>query len=118
MALTADEFTELRQLTGGVTNTSDKDHLTDAQIQAIYDNRAGADWNLTLVHILRRRLGMASVFVDKSTDVNSEQMSQRREALKELLKLAEANAGVSGSALQVGVIDLNIDTDYDDLDLE
>lgn len=116
MALSAEEYTELRQLTGGVTNTNDKDHLTDAQLQAIYDNRAGADWDLTIVHILRRRLGMASVFVDKTMDLNSESLSQRREALKELLELAEAVAGVGGYTLEVGTIDLDLDTESSDVD--
>lgn len=116
MALTADELTELRQLTGGVTNTNDKDHLTDAQLQATYDNRAGSDWDLAIVHVLRRRLGMAAVYTDKTMDLNSESLNQRYQNMEKLLVRAEKNAGVSGGSLSTGTIDLNIDTDYDDLD--
>lgn len=114
MALSAAEYLELRDLTGGRTTTNDKDHLTDAELQAVYDNRAGSDWDLAVVYVLRRRLGMAAVYIDKSMDLNSESLNQRYANMEKLLARAEKTAGVSGGSLSVGVIDLNIDTDYDD----
>lgn len=114
MALTATQYTRLRDQTGGRTTSNDKDHLTDTELQEEYDD-AGS-WDLAVVYVLRRRLGMASVYVDKTMDLNSEQLSQRREAMERLLARAEAKAGVAGSTLSAGVLDLNIDTDSDDLD--
>lgn len=117
MALTAAEYLELRDLTGGRTTTNDKDHLTDDELQAIYDNRAGADWDLTIVHTLRRRIAMASRYVDKAMNVNSVSMSQYVKHLRDMLKDAEARTGQAGGTLTAGVLDYNIDTDYDDLDI-
>lgn len=114
MALTATQLTRLRDLTGGRTNTRDRDHLTDTELQAEY-TETGDDWNLTIVGVLRRRIGMAAAYVDKSHDINSISLSQRVKHMRDLLKDAEEVAGVTGSILSVGVIDYNIDTDADDV---
>jgi len=113
MTLSVTQYTRLRDLTGGRTTTNDKDHLNDTELQAEYDD-AGS-WDAAVVYVLRRRIGMTAVYVDKSMDLNSESLNQRYQNMEKLLKQAEARAGMAGGSLQAGVIDLNIDTDYDDL---
>jgi hypothetical protein len=115
MALTATQYTRLRDKTGGRTTTNDKDHLTDAELQDEYDD-AGS-WDTAVVYVLRRRVGMAAVYTDKTMDINSASLNQRYQNMLKLLAQAEAVAGAGGYALEVGTIDLNIDTDSDDLDI-
>ncbi len=117
MALTAEELTELRQDTGGVTNENDKDHLTDAQLQAIYTNRSGEVWDVAIVRTLRRRVSMASPYVDKNLNLNSESMSQYVEHLKDLLKDAEKVAGMvpSVGTLTTGRMRLGLDAREDEV---
>lgn len=117
MPLSATELTRLRDLTGGRTNTSERDHLTDAELQAEYTDAAEV-WNTTIVYVLRRRLGMATAYVNKSLDLNSTSMKQYRDHLADLLAEAESRAGLSGGVLTTGTLDYNLDTDYDDLDFE
>ena len=112
--LSATELTRLRDLTGGRTVANERDHLTDTELQAEYD-AASSDWDVTYVYVLRRRLGMASAYVNKSMDLNSESLSQYRDHLQKLLEQAEARAGLSGGALSVGNFDHNLDVDYDDM---
>jgi len=107
MTLTATEYTRLRDLTGGRTTTSDKDHLTDAELQAEYDD-AGS-WDASVVYVLRRRLGMAAVYVDKSMDVNSESLNQRVKNMERMLEKAEARAGLGGNTITTGEIDTALD---------
>lgn len=115
MALSAEDFLYLRDLTGGRTKTSSKDHLTDAQLQTMYDN-AGEVWNAAVVYVLRRRIGMASGYVDKTLDLNSTRMAQYVDHLRKLLKDAEIDAGLQPmGTLTMGTLDLNLDTDMDDL---
>lgn len=115
MALTATQYTRLRDLTGGRTTTSDRDHLTDAELQDEYDD-ASSVWDTAIVYVLRRRIGMASAYVDKSMDLNSESLSQRVENMRDMLKDAEERAGVSGGTLSVGKLKHNINTKLADLD--
>lgn len=116
MPLSAIQYTRLRDLTGGRTTTSDDDHLTDAELQAEYDD-ASEDWSAGVVYVLRRRLGMLSGFFDVNRDLNSETRSQKRAHLKDLLKDAEDAAGLSGGVLTTGTLDMNLDTDYGDMDI-
>jgi hypothetical protein len=115
MPLSSTQYLKLRDLTGGRTKTSSKDHLTDAELQAEFDD-AASDWNTAIVYVLRRRLGMASGYVNKTLDLNSTSMAQYRDHLQKLLDAAEKRAGLSGGTLSGGTLDLNLDTDYDDLD--
>lgn len=116
MALSDTQLTRLRDLTGGRTNPKDRDHLTDAELQGEYTD-TGENWLLAIVYVLRRRIAMSASYVDKSHDINSISLSQKSKHMRDLLKDAERQAGVSGGTLTTGVIDYNIDTDYDDLGL-
>lgn len=109
MTLTATEYTRLRDLTGGRTTTEDKDHLTDTELQEEFDD-AGSVWDKGIVWVLRRRIGMASPYVDKSMDLNSNSLSQRVENMRKLLTDAEARTGLSGTIISTGMMDLDIDT--------
>jgi hypothetical protein len=59
---------------------------------------------------------MASAYVNKSMDHNSESMAQYPDHLAKLLKETEARAGLAGGTLSVGSLDLTLDTDYQDMD--
>lgn len=115
MALTAIQLNRLRDLTGGRTNTRDKDHLQDEELQDEYTN-AGEVWDTTVVYVLRRRVGMAAPYVDKSHDVNSVSLSQRVKNMRDLLADAEKRAGLTGGTLTTGKLRRNLDTKLSDID--
>lgn len=117
MALSATELTRLRRLTGGVVDSSAPDYLDDTALQAEYTS-AGEDFNTTIVYVLRLRVGMLSYLYDRSLDLNSESLSQRRDGMRQLLQDWEKRTGLAGGSLEVGTIDYNIYTDIDDLDLD
>lgn len=107
MALSATEYTRLRDLTGGRTTTSDLDHLTDDELQAEYDEAGG--WAAGVVYVLRRRIGMASPYVDKSMDLNSNSLSQRVQNMERLLVKAEGLANLGSSGIGTATLDTGID---------
>jgi len=117
MALSATQLTRLRKLTGGVVATSEADYLSDAELQAEY-TEAGESWDTTLVYVLRLRVGMTAGLTDRSYNIEqtSESLSQRHAHLKGLLAFWEARTGLAGGTLSVATLDLDIDTDYDDVD--
>jgi hypothetical protein len=117
MALSATQLTRLRHLTGGVVETSEADYLTDTQLQAEY-TEANEDFDTTIVYVLRLRVGMSVRWTDRSynSEQTSENLSQRHRHLKDLLALWEARTGLAGGTLSVATLDLDIDTDYDDVD--
>lgn len=115
MALSAEQYTRLRDLTGGRTTTGDKDHLTDEELQAEHDD-AGSDWDTAVVYVLRRRIGMAAVYVDKSMDLNSESLNQRVQNMRDLLEDAEARAGLVAGKLTTSKMKYNLNTKLADLD--
>lgn len=111
--LTATQITRLRKMTGD-TNTSEPD-LTDAELQAEYD-LAESDMDVAAVYILRLRMGMAAKLTDVSHSEGegstSEQRSQRRKAIQDLLAYYEGVTGMfGGGELQAGVISLGLDED-------
>lgn len=117
MTLSATEYTRLRDLTGGRTNTKDRDHLTDAELQAEYD--AAGSWDVATVYVLQRRIAMCSAYVDKAHDVNSISLSQKVKHMRDLLKDARDAAGLTGFTIQTGALDTSLDkettlTDYID----
>jgi hypothetical protein len=116
MALTATELTRLRDLTGGRTVTNERDHLTDTELQA-ESTAAAAVWDTTVVYVLRRRLGMATGYVNKNMDLNSENLEAYVKHLRGLLEDAEALAALQPGVLSIGSLDHNLDTDYDDMDI-
>jgi hypothetical protein len=105
--LTAAQLAIFRAQSGD-TNSTD---VSDLQVQACYD-AAVSDDALTMVYILRQRLGKA---VDEITftggDGGTRQGNQKYEQIERLLKYWEQVAGVSGGALIIGRIDLDIDAD-------
>lgn len=115
--LTAVELARLRSLTGD-TNANQYD-LDDQDIQDEYD-AALVDYtsatvptafNVTIVYVLRRRLGLAIKWTDRSGENNSETRSQRWEHLKYLLDYYEKKFGLAGSGalLETGTLDLGLD---------
>ena len=91
--------------------------LSDTVLDACY-TAASLDLDGATVEALQQLLGLFAMYVNVggSTEVN-EQRGDRYTHLKELLKYWETKAGTAGGKLTAGVIDYNIDTDYDDLDL-
>lgn len=116
MALTATELVRLRQLTGGVVGTSEKDYLTDTQLQAEY-SAASENFDTTVVAVLRLRVGMTAAFVDGSygVETTSESLSQRHRHLKDLLTFWEGRTGLGGSGLSTGMLGLALDAEADDV---
>lgn len=112
--LTASQLTRLRDLTGGRTTSEDDDHLTDDELQDEYDAASGS-WDLGIVYVLQRRVGMAARAIDKSLDLNSQSLSQYVDHLRDLLKDAELRAGVTPGRITVGKLKLNINTKLDDI---
>lgn len=113
MTLTATQLTRLRHLSGGIVGESEKDFLTDDELQAEY-TAADNDFELAVVYVLRLRVGMTAAFIDRNHDLNSEQLSQRHKHLRGLLDWWEMQVGVGGSKLSTAKLDLNIDTDAED----
>ena len=113
MALSATELLRLRDLTGGRTNTNDLDHLTDEELQAEF-SLASAGWAEAVVLVLRRRLAMASKYVNKAMDLNSDSMSQYVEHLRDLLEDAEAQADMTPGNLSVKLLRHSLNTRDDD----
>jgi hypothetical protein len=117
MALSADELILLRQTAGGIVGSTEKDYLTDPQLQSRY-TAANEDFDLTIVYVLRLRVGMTAGFVDKSLELNSESLDQRHQHLVDLLAYWENITGVSGGAgslLQLGTLDTGLDYEADDV---
>lgn len=116
MALTATQLQRLRHLTGGIVAEAERDYLTDTELQAEY-TEAGGDFQLTIVYVLRLRIGMTAPFIDKSfgIEAGSEQLSQRHTHMKGLLAYWEGVLGLSGTPLTVGTLDLGLDTDSTDV---
>jgi hypothetical protein len=117
MALSATQLTRLRKLTGGVVATSEADYLTDTELQAEYTEAADS-WDTTIVYVLRLRVAMTAALTDRSynSEQTSESLSQRHAHLRALLRDAEQRAGLSGSTFSVGVLDMDMDSEDDDLD--
>lgn len=115
MALTATELTKLRQLTGGVTEGNEPDHLTDTQLQAEYTAVADV-FNSTILPVIRLRLGMAAVYVDGSPEHGIEQYEARWRHLLRLLEYWEGVFGESGTLLQSGTLELGLDREPTDPD--
>lgn len=109
--LSAALLTRLRMLSGGVVGTSEKDYLTDAQLQAEY-TEAGNDFDKTVVLVLRLRVGMTATYTAATTDIGTtEQRNQRHEHLKGLLAEWEARTGMGGGYAQIGIMSLGLDYD-------
>lgn len=119
--LSADEITAYRQLTGDEEATVDFDNAT---IQALYDRAyaydldAGTTEAITVVFILRRKLGMARHKVDiGAAEFEIEKRSQYFKNTMEMLKYWEGIATAGGfdggdlGRISSGTIDLGLDQD-------
>lgn len=115
MALTATQLTRLRYMTGGIVGTSERDYLTDGELQNEY-TEAGNDFDKTIVYVLRLRCAMTAGFTDVSNLEGSESRSQRHAQLCALLEYWERKTGLAGGKITAGAVDLNIDTDLQDID--
>jgi hypothetical protein len=114
MALTATQLTRLRYMTGGIVGQSERDYLTDTELQTEY-TEAGSDFDKAVVGVLRLRCAMTAGFTDVSNLEGSESRSQRHAHLCELLSYWESKTGLAGGRITAGAIDLDIDTDLDDI---
>lgn len=112
MALSATELIRLRHLSGGIVGTSEKDYLTDDELQAEY-TAAENDFDTTIVYVLRLRCAMTATFTDVSNLEGGESRSQRHKHLCELLNQWERRTGLDGGNPSTGMISLGIDTTYD-----
>lgn len=105
--LTAAQLARLKDLTGN-TSPDQPDQLSEAELQAEYDE-AEADFDTTVVYVLRRRLGLAAKWSDRSGETNSDTRSQRWEHLKALLAYWEERTGLKGATMKVGALNLGLD---------
>src|SRR3972149_5443437 len=108
-ALTPAQLVKLRQQIGD-PDENQYGHLEDLEIQEEYDE-AVSDMDTAVVFCLRRRLGLAAKWTDRSGEVNSETRSQRWEHLLKLLDYWEQKTGLSGGAIFAGTMDLGLDED-------
>jgi hypothetical protein len=118
--ISAADIATVRRRTG---DNSDEPDLDDAAINAIYISTSLGqnDLNRTTYFAVLELYGLASVLVDKSSEVDNLSLrhSQKFDHLEKLLKLYGDMTGLSASAgITAGVIDLNIDSTEDDLTSE
>lgn len=106
--LTADQIAAARAQTGDSIAPYD---VTDAAMQAIFDDPAQADSDLDRlnVYILRRRMGRAANLVALGGAGADAAYQQRFAHLRALLAYWEDKTGLSGAALTSGVLALALD---------
>lgn len=117
--LTDAQIADLREQAGDTSES-----LTPERIQAFYEKALvfGGDDDQTeartIVYMLRRLIGQASVLVDKGGQIEIEKQSQWFDHIKDvLLPYYEGLAGMSGGGiLTAGDLDFGIDADEDDDD--
>lgn len=114
MTLTDAQLMRLRMMTGGIRKLNEADYIEDDTLQSLYAD-ADNDFDTTVVYTLRLRVGMTVADVQRNVDLNGESMQQRHEHLRDLLKYWEEKLGLTGGGLTVSAIDLNLDTDSDDV---
>jgi hypothetical protein len=112
--LTADQKTDLRQLTGMECTPYD---IADTVVQTLYDRAyaLGEDTltteAITVVSILERLWGQARIKVDQNGELQTEMRSQYFLNIEKMLKRWEAKAGMSGGIISAGTISLGLDQD-------
>ena len=106
--LTADQIAAARAQTGDAISPYD---VTDAQMQALFDDPAAAAGDLSRlnVFILRRRLGRAANLIALGGDGLDAAYQQRFAQLRALLAYWESLTGLDGGRLTAGQIALSID---------
>ena len=103
MALTADQIGDLQRDLGiGTTGAV----FTDAELNRLFE-RAGSDYDLTVVYALRQLLVDAAKLNDYTAGASTEKKSQVFKQIQEMLKVWSVQAGVSYGTLQAGVEDLD-----------
>ena len=113
--LSAAELLDIRRIVGDVDESGSSRFIGDVVMQTLHD-AAAADLPTTYVFYLQRLVGMTALKIATSDNFGRrEQHEQLHEHYKELLTYWEDKAGLSGVKIQVGSLDLDIDTDLDDL---
>lgn len=109
--LTADQIEYLRAITGDDCVPYD---VSDVLLQKLWD-RSGDSECGTTVELLRIRVAKAAKLVNQSNESGqSRSSSQKYTQLRESLRDWEARCGMSGGVLEMGTLDLRLDTDDDD----
>lgn len=112
--LTAAQIEYLRAITGDDCTPYD---ISDTFLQTLWD-RSSDDECLTTVEILRVRLARASKLVNSSNASGQQRSSSQKFAqLNSLLREWEDRCGLSGGVLEMGTLDLRLDTDDEDEEL-
>lgn len=112
--MTADEIEYTRAMSGDDCLPYD---VTDVLMQKFWNTHAGDDC-LTIVDVLRVRVAKASKLVNSSNQNGQQRSSSQKFAqLHALLGEWEVRCGVSGGVLEMGTLDLRLDTDDEDEEL-
>jgi DNA replication protein DnaD len=86
--------------------TDDESVFTDVELNRLY-TRADSDYATTVAYSFRQLWANAAKFANYTQNQSSEQKRQIFENLGELMRHAEAHAGIAGGVLSIGSIDLN-----------
>lgn len=113
--LTADEITLIRAMSGDDCGDYD---VSDVLMQYLHDNMAttkplctsSIPLGGTIVWVLRARLAKAQKLFNEDGE-NTRSVKQKRDHIKEDLEMWEARCGMSGGAITVSTLDLNLDRD-------
>lgn len=113
MPLTNSQLASLRNRIGD-TNPDTPD-ISDDRLQELYAEFG--DFTRAMLEAAYERLGILANEVDlmDSNHLITERRKQRFDMLEKIIARLEAQTGMSGGALSVGTIDLNIDTDAGDM---
>jgi len=110
--LTAPQILTIRRRIGdNKTDNSSAYELSDATIEAIFDDATMGDSDMlkTTVWCLRERLGMAVNGVALSGELGNASHNQKFEQIERLLAFWEDRAGMTGGAISTGSLALRID---------
>lgn len=109
--MTADEIEYTRAMSGDDCQTYE---VSDTLMQKFW-NTNGADSCATIVEVLRVRVAKAAKLVNQSNESGqSRSSSQKYAQLRAMLSDWETRCGMSGGVLEMGTLDLRLDTDDDD----
>ncbi len=114
MPLTADQITRIRNEIGDVN--TDEPELADARLNTIFAEESD-DFGATIVRAAYELSGIYASQVDTTGEYQNEVRSQRHRNLEDrIIPRLERRYGEYAGTISPGSIDLNINTDYDDLD--
>lgn len=113
--MTADQIEYLRAITGDDCTPYD---VSDVLLQKLWDRMADDECGTT-VELLRIRVAKAAKLVNSSNQNGQQRSSSQKYAqLRAMLSDWETRCGMSGGVLEMGTLDMRLDTDDEDTEAE